>query len=840
MRVRSRVAVLAVVLGAFASVSPAYYHFLHFASRNAPFRGIPEKFDLGALPNKTLSYFISDPGRVQFSANDSYAGLVSEIRAAAKAWNDVETSDLRLAFGGLIAPGSLSAAPTLEITFDELPPGLIAAGGPMVRGTATGTSVPILKSVIIVQPDLTDHPSYSESFFGTIVHEMGHGLGLQHTFTSSVMSTARTRATTKSRPLAADDIAGISVLYPRQNFAANTGVISGRVTLSSSGVSLASVVAIAPNGVAVSTLTNPDGTYRIEGLPTRRYLVYVHPLPPALQGQSSPGDIVFPLDANATPFNPGPNFETVFYPGTNDPSQASPVDVAAGQTVSAINFTVRSRSASTIHTVSTYSFPGNIAVQPPYLNLDPRMRPFVVASGYGLVNGSAPVSGLSVGILGGSTLATRPYAPAPNGFIQMDINIGAFTFSGDSPRHLVFSANNDIYVLPSAFTITEKMPPGITGITSSGDSGGRTVTLSGTNLTASTRVLFDGVQAATKSFDENSGRLSVVSPAAPPGHKANIVAFNQDGQSSLFLDDFPLTFQYSSDSSSSGSSMLAAAPSALPAGVEGMVQIDAPNASFQDGQVTIGFGSSDIVVRRFWVVSATRLLVNIAVSPQAQGSTTNLTVVSGLQVLTQPLAFTVQPANSKATWLNSSVMNANGQSSLTLGSSAVLNVGGTPASSVQGASVYLNDKQVPVLAAQGNMIMFQIPSGTPTGPTVLRAEFGGERSIPIAVSISPRPPQIAAVTSGANQTVDGSHPARAGEILTLSVSNFEQPGNSVDASRVAMIVAGVELPAASVLEQGGVFKVVALLPASTPAGMQQVSVRLDDRISDPFSLPVTN
>ena len=90
---------------------------------------------------------------------------------------------------------------------------------------------------------------------------MGHALGLQHTFTSSLMSTeAAGRATSLYTPLTADDIAGISYLYPKGNLAQSAGSIAGRITSpGGQGIHLASVVAIRPAGPAVSALTDPNG-----------------------------------------------------------------------------------------------------------------------------------------------------------------------------------------------------------------------------------------------------------------------------------------------------------------------------------------------------------------------------------------------------------------------------------------------------------------------------------------------------------------------------------------------------------------------------------------------------
>lgn len=838
MCLRSQLARVLLGLAICAGISPAYYHFLHFASRTGPFKGLPERFDLNTLPNKTLSYVISEGGMVQLRQNDSFTGLVSQIRAAAKAWNDVETSELKLAFGGISSAGSQSSSPSLEITFSEVPPGVVALGGPMIRGDANGSFVPILKSVVMVQPDLTQRASYSEELFGTLVHEIGHALGLQHTFTSSVMSTAPTRATTKARPLATDDIAGISLLYPKASFFLNTGSISGRVTLGGTGTNLASVVAVSPNGPVVSTLTNPDGSYRIDGVPPRQYLLYVHPLPPATKGQTTPGDIVYPVDNAGVAIGGGATFDTIFYPGTNSPAQAFPITVAAGSNTENINFSVRQRSAVALHTVSMYAFPGNIAVQPPYLN-PVISRPFLVGSGYGLVSNNAPSSGLSVGILGGSNLAVRPYSVAPSGFIQLDMDIRSFTFAGDSPRHLVFSLSNDLYVLPSAFIVTEKMPPVVNTIAAAAD-GTRSVLIKGSNLSQSTRVLFDGVDGTVRSWDEAAGQLLIVPPVAPSGHKANVVALNPDGQSSLFMQEPPV-YEYPADLAALPATTTVITPSALPAGVESLVQIDSTGIEFVDGKTEVAFGSSDIVAKRVWVVSPNRLLANVWVRPTAQVALASATVVSGLQLAIQSSALMVQPSNSRQVWLESEVINVgNGQAVLSPGATGLVRIANTPEAVSSNSAVFLNDRPVSIVGLQTNQILFQVPASATPGPATLRVDIGANRGLPIVIQIVAAPPRITAAASGTNQTIDATRPLKAGEILVLNVANLAASGSFVDASQVDVKIGSIALKAGAVLEQNGVFRVMVATPLDLAAGVHSVSVGLQDRVSDPYSLQIIN
>jgi hypothetical protein len=129
------------------------------------------------------------------------------------------------------------------------------------------------------------------------VHEIGHLFGLGHSAIgetellagggrrvvaaeAAMFPIAFAAGSTTGRTLRADDVAGISALYPTSAFAATTGSVTGRVTKAGVGVLGAHVLAFHPSsGTLVGGFTvDTSGQFSFAGLRPGPHILRVEPV----------------------------------------------------------------------------------------------------------------------------------------------------------------------------------------------------------------------------------------------------------------------------------------------------------------------------------------------------------------------------------------------------------------------------------------------------------------------------------------------------------------------------------------------------------------------------------
>ena len=834
MKLRAGLAIS--VLAAAAIPASAYYHFVTYQNGAA----VPSKFDLTALQFNTVSIFVSESGPTTYGPNDNFNSVLTQISQAAQVWNGVSSSALRVAFGGLENSATVQNTPGIDVEFEDLAPGVEALGGPTTSlGTVTPAKgspfLPIQRATIYLNRNMTIQPgpSYNEAFFLTTLHEIGHALGLQHTFTSATMSLATTRATRLAHPLSDDDIAGLSTLYPNAAFA-QFGSIAGRITNGVNPVHLASVVAIRTGHDAISALTNPDGSYQIDGVPAGTYYVYVHTLPPD-------ADILGPYNPDGSTAAPSGPVSTLFYGGTLPTLvTTNVVQVQAGAVTPAINIATTSQPNVPIYDGQIYNYFGssqngntpadvNLQTPAPGNGTVPALAASLVTDN----NGLAP--GLTAQSIGGSVIVDQVYPYPANGFTYYGLQLGFSPFRQTGPQHIIFNTPNYTYVLPAAINLTAGPPPTVTGATANGDG---TVTVTGTTFAPDTRIYFDGLPATVNLINPASGSAVVAPPPGTSQEQAVVSAFNSDGQNSQQVQPTPVTYAYGV----SGTPIISTiTPASLPAGAEASIDITGSGFNFTPGQTSVGFGTSDILVQQVFVLSPTHLQVNVLVSANAALSNPDVSVIAGFQSAIAPSAFHISAPVAGLPVPLPPITNAiAGLTGAYPG--AVVSLYGSNLTAGNATPVVTIEAQpITILYSSPTQINMQLPATLTPGPALLTLNNGALSAYPITVTIANLPAGINGVQSTSGAFIDSTNPVHAGQTLIVTLNNnFAPEGTTINPGQVTVSLGGVSHSVFQVSNPvPGVYQVFFNTSATDPVGpSQQLVVYLNGVSSYPAAIPV--
>ncbi len=148
------------------------------------------------------------------------------------------------------------------------------------RFIATTTSWNDERDGHIIEADIQIDPLAIKNGYNLaqlIEHETGHLLGLDH---SAVLSSVMYPyvGTGGVSTLDSDDRVAVATIYPKPN-ASGGATLQGRVTGDDGGIFAAQVVALNDLGEPVATaLTERDGTFILQGVPSGNYRVYAEPL----------------------------------------------------------------------------------------------------------------------------------------------------------------------------------------------------------------------------------------------------------------------------------------------------------------------------------------------------------------------------------------------------------------------------------------------------------------------------------------------------------------------------------------------------------------------------------
>jgi uncharacterized protein (TIGR03437 family) len=254
----------------------------------------------------------------------------------------------------------------------------------------------------------------------------------------------------------------------------------------------------------------------------------------------------------------------------------------------------------------------------------------------------------------------------------------------------------------------------------------------------------------------------------------------------------------------------------------------------------VGFGSSDIVVRRIFPLSPNHLQADVSISRNASLSNPDVSVISGFQVATAPAGFQITAL--VAGQPNPVPILENALPGLTgaYPGAVVSLYGSSLALSSVAPLVTIGGQPITVLYASPTQLNLQLPTTLTPGPATLTLNNGAVAAFPVIVYIDTLPAGINAIQNVFGGYIDATHPVHENDYIIVTLSNFAPPGSTIDLSRIQVSVGGVAHPAIQIAQAGTTWQVGFHMNSNDPVGQEPLIVYLDGRSSYQATVTVAN
>lgn len=248
----------------------------------------------------------------------------------------------------------------------------------------------------------------------------------------------------------------------------------------------------------------------------------------------------------------------------------------------------------------------------------------------------------------------------------------------------------------------------------------------------------------------------------------------------------------------------------------------------------VGVGSSDVQVRRSWVVAPNKIWANIFVASNVATSASLASVINGFQVISQPSGLQVQAFNGRLPTLSSQLVNATpNQTGIFPGATVILS-----GSNLSNPTITLGSQPVSILNSTPNQVTFLVPFGLPAGPAVLRFSNGVDTAA-VVIGIDGGPLGVLNVSGLDNVRIDVNRPAKPGEVLNVLATGLTEPGAAPDAKLVRVNIAGVDHAPVGITPLGAAHQVLVVLSPTVGSGQAPLTVSVAGRNSQPYYIPVS-